>query len=129
MQGASFQDCMDWKQWKDELDGLGFLNVCLGVNLVHVGVALLSPNKTTYCDALTTSTGTKKIPPTSDSRAMLDWWKLYLDSCVTYHTVFVDWHLDNVHEVDIFLKSNCNAGVTISNQKGWFGALEVWLNK
>ena len=34
--GASFQDYVDWKQWRDEMDGLGFLNVRVGVNCVRV---------------------------------------------------------------------------------------------
>ena len=62
-------------------------------------------------------------------RVTLDWWKLYLGSCATYHTAFVDWLLDNVHEVDTVFKGNCNVGVTISNQKGWFGVFKLWLNK
>ena len=81
--GASFQDYANWRQWKDELDGLGFLNVRVGVNHVRVGVNQLSPTKITYRGALTASAGTKETPPTNVGRVMLNWWKLYLDSCAT----------------------------------------------
>ena len=54
--GASFQDYVYWKQWRDEMDGLGFLNISVGVNRVHVGVDLLSPTKTSYRGTLITST-------------------------------------------------------------------------
>ena len=30
-------------------------------------------------------------------------WKLYLDSCATYHSKFVDWCLENVHDVSVHL--------------------------
>ena len=90
------------------MDGIGLLNVCVGVNL-------LNPTKTTYRDALVTGTGTKKTLPKSVSQVTLDWWKLYVDSCTTNHTELVDWYLDNVHDVDIVLKGNCNTGGTTSN--------------
>ena len=41
----------------------------------------------------------------------------------------MDGLLDNVHEVDTILKGNCNAGVTTSNEKGWFGTFKMWINK
>jgi len=44
-------------------------------------------------------------------------WKLYLDSCDTYHSAFADWCLENICEVDTILKGSCNAGVTTSNTK------------
>ena len=28
-------------------------------------------------------------------------WKLYLDSCTTYHLVFADWCINNVHKVEV----------------------------
>ena len=59
----------------------------------------------------------------------LDKWKLYLDSCATYHSAFVEWYLDNTHDVDTVLKGTCNAGVTTSSEKGYFGGFEMWLNR
>ena len=64
-----------------------------------------------------------------EDRVTLCAWKLYLDSCATYNSAFVDWYLDNVHEVDTILKGSCNAGVTTSNTKGLFGVFEMWLNR
>ena len=79
-------------------------------------VDLLTLTKKIYYDTLTTGAGgTRKKPPTSVSHVKLVCYKLYLDSCVTYHTTFVDWYLSNIHKVDIGLKGHCNAGVTISN--------------
>mmetsp|Transcript_11546 Transcript_11546/g.25307 ORF Transcript_11546/g.25307 Transcript_11546/m.25307 type:complete len:155 (-) Transcript_11546:466-930(-) len=72
----------------------------------------------------------KSMPPaTIKKRNTLDSWKLYLDSCATYHSAFVDWCLDNVRTVDRVLKGNCNAGVTTSSEKGYFGMWDMWLNR
>ena len=109
-------------QWKDYLGGIGLLNV-------HLGVDLVNPTKKNDRNALKTTKGNKKTLPTSVSCITLDWWKLYLDSCATYHTLFADWYLHNVNEVDIVTKSNYNAGVTINIQTGWFGVCKMWLNK
>ena len=106
----------------------------MGVNYVQVGPDLLNPVQKGYCDALPTDTGTQKTLPRAAARksvprstkcVTLDWWKLYLDSCATYHTVSVDWLLDDIHKVDTILKGNCNAGVTTSNKKGWFGTFKM----
>ena len=31
-------------------------------------------------------------------------WKLHLDSCATYHSVFAEWCFENIHEVEVYLK-------------------------
>ena len=116
---VSYQDYVDYMQWKGDLDGIGLFNV-------HAEVNLLNPTRKTYHDAMSTGTGTKKKLPTSRSHVTLGWQKLYLDSCATYHSAFLNWYLDNIHKVDIFLKGNCNTGVTTGNQKCWFGAFEMW---
>ena len=59
----------------------------------------------------------------------LNKWTLYLDSCTTYHSAFVDWMLDNTREVNAVLHGNCNAGVTSTNVNGYFGLFDMWLNK
>lgn len=80
-------------------------------------------------------TGTQLLTPAVLSqkppqRDTLDPWKLYLDSCATYHCAFVEWLLKNVRVVDTILKGNCNAGVTTSNEKGTFGGqFDLWLNR
>ena len=40
-------------------------------------------------------------------------WKLYLDSCATHYLVFADGCLSNVHEVEVYLKGHCNAGLPL----------------
>ena len=40
-------------------------------------------------------------------------WKLYLDSCTTYQSVFAGWCLNNVHEIEVYLKGHCNTGVIL----------------
>jgi predicted Fe-S protein YdhL (DUF1289 family) len=133
----SYAEFLEYKQYCEEMS-VGFLNVRVGVDRVQEGLDLLGPARKSYRDVLTTGTGTQKTfsradtqktSPRSAGRVTLDWWKLYLDSCATYHTAFVDWILDNVHEVDMILKGNCNAGVTTSNEKGWFGTFKMWINK
>ena len=56
--------------------------------------------------------------------------KLYLDSCVSYHTMFDAFWLENVHKVDTIMAEHCNAGVTTTDTLGeMFGLFEVWLNE
>ena len=52
-----------------------------------------------------------------------------MDSCATYHSAFVDWMLSGVHEVGTVLHGNCNAGVSSTNTKGYYGLWSFWLNK
>ena len=56
-------------------------------------------------------------------------WKLYLDSCVTYHTEFLIWLLKNVEDADTTLLGNCNDEVTSSSLKGYYGKFHMWVNK
>ena len=56
----------------------------------------------------------------SGSRRMtLDNWKLYLNTCDTYHSAFVDWMLSNVHQVNTILRGNCNAGGHVHQREGY----------
>ena len=48
----------------------------------------------------------------SDSRYMLAWLKLYIDSCTTYHSFFVKKFLSKVYGSDITLTGSCNVGTT-----------------
>ena len=45
-------------------------------------------------------------------RLTLHWWKVYLDSCATYHTFFVKEFLRNIEENKGTMNGNCNAGET-----------------
>ena len=44
-------------------------------------------------------------------RLTLDWWKVYLDSCASYHTFFIKAFLKNIEESGT-MNGNCNAGTT-----------------
>ena len=117
----------------DDIDGVDCLNV-------HEGISMLAPSdmKVKMVPEKNASCPEKKVSfkLTHDQsvkhqpeRMTLDTWKLYLDSCATYHSAFVDWMLDNVREVNAVLKGNCNAGVTTSSVKGYYGLFDMWLNK
>ena len=62
-------------------------------------------------------------------RFTIDSHKLYLDSCDTYHSAFVRWMLDDMKTVTTVLQGNCNTGVSTSNEKGFYGLWNFWLNK
>ena len=68
----------------------------------------------------------KNIPV---KRFTLDSHKLYLDSCATYHSSFVRWILDDVKTVTTVMQGNCNAGVSTSNDNGFYGLWNLWLNE
>ena len=40
----------------------------------------------------------------------LDWWKLYLDSCATYHTFFIKRFLRGIYTSKTVMNGSCNAG-------------------
>ena len=60
---------------------------------------------------------------------MLDWYKIYLGSCATYHYAFMRSLLHGVRDVKTVLQGNCNAGVSISKEKGYYGMWNFWLNE
>ena len=66
-------------------------------------------------------------------RFMLDWWKVYLDSCATYHTFFVKEFLQGIYTSKTVMNSSCNAGSVSTRKKGWLANLKygtistVWL--
>ena len=55
-----------------------------------------------------------RCAPISSKRYTLDPWKLYLDSCATYHTAFVTSMLNDVSKSGTTLVGNCNVGVASS---------------
>ena len=63
------------------------------------------------------------------TRFTLDLHKLYLYSCATYHSAFVRWMLDDVNTVTTVLQGNSNAGVSTSNEKGFYGLWNFWINE
>ena len=54
---------------------------------------------------------------------------MYLDSCATYHSMFVDWYLDTIKDVGNVLHVHCNTGVITTNKKGYWGLFHIWINK
>ena len=59
----------------------------------------------------------------------LNWWKLYLDRCASYHTFFVKEFLMNIHKGAGAMNGNCNSGTTRITKRGYYGRLRVWLNE
>ena len=72
---------------------------------------------------------TKGVTKNATKRFTLDWYKLYLDSCATYHSACVRKPLNEIREVKTVLQGNCNAGVSTSNEKGYYGLWNFWLNE
>ncbi len=54
--------------------------------------------------------------------------RVYMDICAIYHSVSVEWILDNIHEVDTYLTGLCNAGLLTCKENGYLGLFEIWLN-
>ena len=72
--------------------------------------------------------GTALINRKSDKRT-LHWWKLYLDSCASYHTFFSEEFLTDAEESDATMTGRCNSGTTVTKMKGTYGDFQMWLNK
>ena len=62
-------------------------------------------------------------------RVTLDPWKLYLYSCVTYHTFFVREFLARVQKGKATMTGSYNTGTTSTNTQGWYGEFKFWLNE
>ena len=62
-------------------------------------------------------------------RSTLDWWKCYLNSCVSHHTFFVREFLKNTEEDGTTMDGNCNTGSVLLEEKGWYKNFQVWLNE
>ena len=58
-----------------------------------------------------------------------DPYKLYLDSCATYHSAFVRNMLNDAKTVGTILQGKCNTGVSASNEKGIYRLCSFWLNE
>ena len=65
-------------------------------------------------------------PESNGRRVRLSPFKLYLDSCATYHTMLETFWLENIHKVNTAMQGHCNAGVTTSDTVGeLFGLFKV----
>ena len=95
------------------LDMMGFCTIDVsGIDLLETGTQT-KPKKVSFADIV--QNGVSKASPET-KRLTLDAYKLYLDSCATYHSVFVEWCLDNITTDGVVLRGDCNAGVTTSTQ-------------
>ena len=88
-------------------------------NLTSV-VALASPNNKSAKTVITKP---------EDNRYTLDRWKLYLDSCATYHSFFAKEYLCWIEEGSTTLSGSCNTGTAVTNTRGWWGEFQAWLNE
>ena len=62
-------------------------------------------------------------------RFTLDKWNCYLDSCVTYHNLFVRDFLDILYLGNTAMNGSCNVGTVTTNTRGWYGEFKVWINE
>ena len=65
----------------------------------------------------------------TNDRCTLDCYKVYLDSCATYHTFFVEEYLYRVEKDKTTTNGSCNAGMISTDSQGWYGDFKVWPNK
>ena len=86
---------------------------------IHLVITLTSSS------SRSTETTFKK---SKDNRYTLGMWKLYLDSCATYHYFFAKELLTNIKNDDTILTDRCNAGTTVTNTRGWWGEFKAWIN-
>ena len=123
------------------MQGLGFVSVATdatpaelaAVRQVDLPANFLAPKS--YSDIVRGTSllnpGEKRVSFSADTkgRDTLDWWKLYLDSCATFHTSFVRDMLSDVYKSKVTLHGSFNAGTTISSEKGYLGPFDLWLNE
>jgi hypothetical protein len=62
-------------------------------------------------------------------RHQLDKWKIYLDGCSTYNTIFNKDLLMDVTEGGAYMIGRCNAGTTKTNKTGMLGTIKCWYNQ
>jgi hypothetical protein len=62
-------------------------------------------------------------------RHQLDKWKIYLDGCSTYNTIFNKGLLTDVTEGRAYMIGHCNAGTTKMNKTGILGTIKCWYNQ
>ena len=59
----------------------------------------------------------KMIVKIQSRRHTLDWWKCYLDSCASYHTIFVREFLRNIKEDGSTMDGNCKTGSVLLRRR------------
>ena len=90
-----------------------------GINLAHVG-------SSGGYSAAVTALSTSELNGRTDC---LPWYKVFLDSCATYHVSFVPGILTGLREAGSVLQGSCNAGATQSTRQGMLGGrFLMWFN-
>ena len=67
-----------------------------GINFGEVG-EILAPRINTKDNSKSIGVALTDVKSGGNKRLTLDWWKLYLDSCASYHTFFVKDLLMNIY--------------------------------
>ena len=96
-----------------EDDSFGFF----GINFGKVG-EISTPRINTKDNSKIIGVALTNVKSGGNKRLTLDWWKLYLDRCVLYHTFFFKEFLLNIYKVAGAMNGNCNAGTTIITKRG-----------
>ena len=99
-----------------------------GINFGVVG-EILTLKVSTNDDSKSIGVSLTDVSSGGNKRLNLDWWKLYLDRCASYHTFFVKEFLMNIYEGAGAMNGNCNTGTKIITKRGYYGRLRVWLNE
>ena len=92
---------------KFEDNSFGFV----GINFGEVG-EILTPKASPKDNSKSIGVALTDVKSRGENRLTLNWWKLYLDSCVSYHTFFVKEFFMNIYEGAGAMNGNCNAGTT-----------------
>ena len=105
------------------------------VHVVHLGTVLVEDTNTGM-NLLSRGTYNPSKQESWDNsiesvskRFKLDVHKLYLESCALYHSPYLRCMLGNLNQVSTVLQGNCNAGVSTSDEKGFFGLWYFYLNE
>ena len=86
-----------------------------------VGDAEAMPVRIQKCAQRTGTALAETTKTESQYQVILDPWKLYLNSCATYHTFFVKELLARVQKGKAKITGSCNEGTTSTNTQGWYG--------
>ena len=88
-----------------------------GINFGKVG-NISTPKASTKDKSNSIGFALTDVKSGGNKRLTLDWWKLYLDSCASYHTLFVKEFLMNIYKGAKAINGNCNAGTTRITKRG-----------
>ena len=82
-------------------------NIFRGIDCLMPGESVPRNSITNKSVSFAPSVKKLKLPP----KFRLPWWKVYLDSCATYHSCTVAKFQSRICKASAILKDHCNAGV------------------